>query len=331
MFRVLKEQFPIYDMINMYKSASININPSYQRTSGIWSKKKNQLLIDSILNGVDLPKFYMHLFPEEGEGMYKYAVIDGKQRLLAIIGFYDNQYPLAPDFVLWDDNSNHTLADKFFKDIEAEYPRLAGRFLNFLLDFTIIDSDDMNRVDTMFIRINEGIPVNPAEKRNARGGNLIKYIAKTCKENPFFMNTIPFKDDRKSYQELFLKLFVLEKAKDIVTLSDGYINKVLDEEKNCDYEDEIIVNQVSDNLRKMADAFGTSEKLFKKSNVILYYWFLKDKDINKAVAFIRDFEKRRKSSNDTEIQVFNELTRQGIYKKSNLEERLRILNDKYKL
>ena len=38
----------------------IKIDPEYQRMGDIWTIEKRQLLIDSILNGFDIPKIYFH-------------------------------------------------------------------------------------------------------------------------------------------------------------------------------------------------------------------------------------------------------------------------------
>ena len=37
---------------------AIQLDPEYQRISGIWTPEKRQLLIDSIINGFDLPKLH---------------------------------------------------------------------------------------------------------------------------------------------------------------------------------------------------------------------------------------------------------------------------------
>ena len=39
---------------------SINVAPPYQRQGEVWTRPKQQLLIDSPLNGFDLPKIYLH-------------------------------------------------------------------------------------------------------------------------------------------------------------------------------------------------------------------------------------------------------------------------------
>jgi len=57
-----------------------DLNPTYQRQSGLWSREKCQLFIDSIFNRLDVPKIYMHDLRDERQRV-QFAVIDGKQRL----------------------------------------------------------------------------------------------------------------------------------------------------------------------------------------------------------------------------------------------------------
>ena len=41
------------------KAASIEFNPDFQRTSRVWKGRDQAFLIDSILNGFDIPKIYI--------------------------------------------------------------------------------------------------------------------------------------------------------------------------------------------------------------------------------------------------------------------------------
>lgn len=333
MFRMYNIESSIFELLKLYNASSINMSPRYQRTGGIWKTKDNQLLIDSIFNGIDLPKFYFHLFPQEGNRRYQYAVIDGKQRILAIVDFYNNKYPLSKEFHFWENDNSEDISGLYYKDISEKHPILAGIFLNFKLSITVIDSDDTDRIDNMFIRINKGVKVNTAEQRNAHGGKLIDKIADACARSNFFQSTLSFKDERKAYQELFLKLFVLEEEGEIVTLGDNYINTVLDQHKNCLDGEQNVIERIYETLEKISTLFGKPERIFKKNNIILYYWFLKDKLYQEQMVadFVRNFEVQRleKDGMDSEYQRFNELTRQGIYQKSKMEERLQILENKY--
>jgi hypothetical protein len=74
------------------KDHDLELNPSYQRDS-VWSKGDSQLLIDSILRGIPLPSIIL----TQVEGEDKLQIVDGKQRLTAILRFI-GQHPAARDF-----------------------------------------------------------------------------------------------------------------------------------------------------------------------------------------------------------------------------------------
>src|SRR5258708_13111898 len=83
----------------------INMNPDYQRSGGVWTTEKRRLLIDSILNDYDLPKIYFHGLSSQALSKtgYRYAVIDGRQRLETIWQFMDGEFTPANNFAYQPD------------------------------------------------------------------------------------------------------------------------------------------------------------------------------------------------------------------------------------
>ncbi|MBQ3701713.1 MAG: DUF262 domain-containing protein [Oscillospiraceae bacterium] len=71
-----------------YRENRIIINRRYQRKL-VWSEEENARLIDSILKGYPIP---LILFAEitGSNGIIYYEVLDGMQRLNAIVGFLEN-------------------------------------------------------------------------------------------------------------------------------------------------------------------------------------------------------------------------------------------------
>lgn len=66
--------------------------PEYQREPHLWNIKEKSDLIDSVLKGLDIPKIYFYKIPKENN---KYEVVDGQQRLEALWGFCNNEFPLS--------------------------------------------------------------------------------------------------------------------------------------------------------------------------------------------------------------------------------------------
>ena len=66
--------------------------PEYQRQDRLWPPDKKQLLIDSILREIDIPKLY---FNRTNSG--EIEVIDGQQRLWSIWEFLGEEYAIKTD------------------------------------------------------------------------------------------------------------------------------------------------------------------------------------------------------------------------------------------
>src|SRR5262249_35799777 len=89
------------------RRSEIDMDQPYHRRGRLWSVTDKAYLIDSILNGYDVPKFYVADFTWGTSGLNKkrlpYAIIDGKQRFEAIFDFYDGAFVLNEDFVYTTD------------------------------------------------------------------------------------------------------------------------------------------------------------------------------------------------------------------------------------
>ncbi len=75
----------------MFKRRNRYEIPDWQRQK-IWTRPKKQTLIDSILRGWKLPKFYFYKLAED-----QYEVVDGQQRLTAIFEFSGDELSLSEE------------------------------------------------------------------------------------------------------------------------------------------------------------------------------------------------------------------------------------------
>jgi hypothetical protein len=82
----------ITDVAARAKQGRLNLNPSYQR-GDVWPNSDAQKLIESVLRGIPLPSIVI-LKPKSLSAAAKYEVVDGKQRLTALLRF-SGQHPDA--------------------------------------------------------------------------------------------------------------------------------------------------------------------------------------------------------------------------------------------
>lgn len=188
----------------------INLSPDYQRNGDIWNLEKRQLLIDSILNDYDIPKIYFHLLDKSDKSNkgFEYAVIDGRQRLETIWMFIDSKFPLSDDFKYFKDDSIEA-KNMTYSELATKYPELKGLFDSFDLPIVCVETNDLDLIDDMFLRLNEAVPLNSAEKRNAIRGQMVTSINNTCK-NIFFKNKVRFTNSRYQHKEAACKLLFIE-------------------------------------------------------------------------------------------------------------------------
>lgn len=206
----------------------INLDPPYQRLS-IWGPEKQQCFIDSVLNGFDVPKLYFHeLSPTSDKtNQYKYAVIDGKQRLVALFEFMSNKLPLADDFKFFDDET--ILATRaMYDDLMANFPRLRARFDSFDVPVTIVQTDDANFIDDLFARLNIQVPLSAPERRNALGGPL-PFLIRKIGLHGFFTQCVRIRNDRFQHFDLAAKFLFLTRTNAIESTKKSMLDEFVTE------------------------------------------------------------------------------------------------------
>jgi Protein of unknown function DUF262 len=78
-------------------AGSLDLSPKFQRRP-VWTEEQESLLIDSILTDLPIPEIYIRSSSTPG-GESKYEVVDGQQRIRAILKFGSNDLELVGDDV----------------------------------------------------------------------------------------------------------------------------------------------------------------------------------------------------------------------------------------
>ncbi|MBA4147575.1 MAG: DUF262 domain-containing protein [Verrucomicrobia bacterium] len=253
------------------------MNPTYQREGNIWPDEKKQLLIDSLINRFDIPKLYFHeyLEPQLIEGKKKkYAVIDGKQRLLAIWDFIDNAFPLGDRFEYLPDPSLN-LSGLTYRELTESYPHVKAQFDNWPLAIMVVRTDDIELIEDMFSRLNEAVPLNAAEKRNAFGGPLPPLIRKLVKES-LFVTKLPFKNSRYRHFDVackFLYLCMIGSPADTKKIKlDEFVK---DFQKSSDTKKgRELYAATTKILTHMSDIFTVGDPLLKNIGTVVAYFLI---------------------------------------------------------
>jgi len=167
--------------------------PEWQREE-VWDTAKKQQLVDSILRGWRLPKFYFVKSAED-----EYEVVDGQQRLAAIYEFFANELPLTSDSVA-------QFGGPYYKDLKSKY---SDAFDDFEIDYDEIEEASEAELKQFFQRLQEGLPLTSSEKLNSVHSKLRDYC-KTLAKHDFFKKSVVVPDTRFAHFDIVSKAAVIE-------------------------------------------------------------------------------------------------------------------------
>jgi hypothetical protein len=295
-----------------YKT-KINMSPTYQRRGGLWSSAKKALLIDSVLNEYDIPKIYLADFTYAdtslNEAKTPYAVIDGKQRFEAFFDFFDGRLELRPEFKYYDE-PDIDLGKLNYFDLKEKYPRIAQRFERYIPSIMSVITDEPAKVDEMFVRLNSGMNIKGAEKRNAMPGPIPELIRRIA-AHPFFSTKISFNTLRMQEYNTAAKILLFEhknrfvdtKARNLDSFVLDYMERPI-EEFTADYE------EVVETLDRMTTIFSDRDPVLgTEGPVPLYYWFVRHLPENSVK--VREFLKEFKDDIKSNLAVSQETPRKA--------------------
>ena len=332
--------------------AGINDSPPYQREGGVWSKARQQLFLDSVINRYDIPKLYFHDLQDEKGSKYSYAVIDGKQRLGALWSFLHDGLPLSEDFEMNEAVLNHPA----FKDL-SNPPKGGDRWADLSddwkemikavsIDVVEVKTDDPDEIEDLFFRLNNGEPLNAAEQRNNIRGSMSDLIRDVALMD-FFSDRLRINNTRYKHREISAKIVCLEHADwTVPVLVCDLKKRHLDDlcEKNSSMgKDQVdaLRKRIEKQLAKCNKVFEANDPLLSKMAVPpFYYVWVKDVTARyghpdlytRMREFLKNFEVRRlqnlkldEEEQDAGLTDFTRLSQQATNDKGNIERRLHYL------
>lgn len=182
---VIPSGISIQEIYRRYRENQIVVNRKYQRKL-VWAESEKENLIDSIIKGYPIP---LILFAEftGGDGKVYYEVLDGLQRLNAIVGFIENEFSWNQKYFDINQLARAKQAEKdglFFGYHEGsvlENERCAN-FLDYQLAVTSFKVEDEKQIFEIFGRINSGGRQLSNQERRQAGvicefANIVRVIS----------------------------------------------------------------------------------------------------------------------------------------------------------
>lgn len=169
------QHYTVADFLKWNDDQELILNPKFQR-GPVWSNSARSYLVDSLLRGYPIPKLLIRTKVDRDNRRTIRDVVDGQQRLRAIIDFAENRLVLGVKAQEYRGMRYTDLTDED-KDSFLSYKLTCEQLIN-------ASDEDVLEV---FTRINSNaIPVVEAEMRNARFDNefsdLVKELVRSMSE-----------------------------------------------------------------------------------------------------------------------------------------------------
>lgn len=257
--------------------------PDFEREPTVWVERKKQLLIDSMLIGLDIPKIYLYS-PEDDMNYYRiigakrvfyYDCVDGQQRIVSVIEFFSDKLKLKDG--------------RYWHDLDSEEKQ---RLLDYEFTIALITKATDDELRLLFLRLQLGAPLNVGEKLHAMKGDMKDFVFEVGAGHPFFDKvSIP---KRRYARETVLAQICINSF--YRSLHDRFYSARYEDLKAFFDQSSAIgtfkeeVNRIVDTLDKMDSYFGEKSRLLNnRASVVTGYLFfeelLKNKETDKLSTF----------------------------------------------
>ena len=165
---------PISDIQDWSRAGRLELRPDFQRR-GVWSEPARIMLMDTILRGIPMPKIFLANTIQD-DNTYR-LVIDGQQRLKAILDFLRDKFSL-------DDPYNGKEKGKKFSELDQETQH---SFLSYRIDFNEAQKPAEDELREVYSRVNKyTVPLNKQELRRADFPGDFLELSENLAENEYF-------------------------------------------------------------------------------------------------------------------------------------------------
>jgi len=227
--------------------------PDWQRGDDVWPRAKKQRLVDSILRGWKLPKFYFVRLPGEGE---EWEVVDGQQRLVAILEFFDNELALSGE-------SQARFGGLYYRDLPDS---ISDHFDDFEIEFDEIEDAEEDDLREFFLRLQEGLRLTSSEKLNAVNSKLTDFC-RDLADHAFLSSKTVVSNHRYGFFDIVCKVAAIEIEGIDLGLRYEDLTAVFESQANFSKESSV-ARRLRDTLDYVDRAFPEKEPRLRNRTIV---------------------------------------------------------------
>lgn len=151
----------------LYQNGQLRLGPEFQRNA-VWPRAAKAYLIDTILQERPMPLFFLQRGRSAQTGKPLYTIVDGQQRLRAILDFLEDRFPLS-------ESRDRRFRGKRFSELKPDFQ---DAILDYDLTIEELTGYDEPQIRDIFVRMNKYVvKLSPQELRHAREqGQFFEFV-----------------------------------------------------------------------------------------------------------------------------------------------------------
>jgi len=315
--KLIRKDKKLSEMFQFKKE--VYLDETYQRR-GAWNLKGKQNFLKSLLLGKSFTEiivlniekslkssktqedisYYKELLKN-----YKYISLDGNNRTTTISELLNSEISF-PDIRFSIGGETYNLKGKYYNELNDEVSQIIKKYIdNISINISYISDVSNNELNKLFLNVNQGVPVNNQEKRNAKLTEVSKYIRALSKQYknvliPYYKEKeyIRRMDEKQLSVLLSLETRISKRENLNISSKDEILNKLfdndIDKEAKISLERNLkeyikIINYIN-NKRKYNKKRSGGEKLDKE--LYFFYIYLKviEEDNKSILDIIKIYE-----------------------------------------
>jgi hypothetical protein len=239
------------ELDKIYKRRDRYEIPEWQRDE-VWDAPRKQLLIDSILRGWRLPKFYFVLTSTNPQ---TYEVVDGQQRLATVFEFLSDELELS-------EQTAKEFGGQTYKSLSMD---VSDKVDDFKIQFDVIEDATDKELMEFFQRLQSGLQLNSSERLNAIQSKL-RTFCRTQSRHKFFAKHVAFSDKRYAHFDVMAKVATLEVEGVGAALRYADVKQVFESQASFSEQSQV-AKRIRSALDFLASAIPEGTKTFRNRSV----------------------------------------------------------------
>ncbi|GAB3449049.1 DUF262 domain-containing protein [Actinophytocola sediminis] len=184
------ESKTVAEFRSLDKSGELTLQPEYQRKA-VWPDRAKVSLMETILLGYPIPEIYLS-YETSPDGDQTASVVDGQQRLTALLEFLDNKFSLEG---LEDKALREQFEGKLFKELPDD---VRQEFFQYRFPIRRLSNLADEFVRAVFARVNRvNMVLTEQELRNALLPGPFNEFLKDCASHSLSVNSGVFSGERR--------------------------------------------------------------------------------------------------------------------------------------